>query len=149
VGGANLKHTELTCSFVTAAIAATVCLSMPLGGDANLTKPNGKVPDFNLTEKDSGKPIKVPVGARVNICLQENPTTGYRWSLRDFKSESLALESDEYESAPASGIGGGGIRHFLFVAKTAGTTTIILKNMRAWEPEEEAPKTFSLVITVE
>ena len=107
------------------------------------------MPDFTLTEEDSGKPTQVPVGARVNICLQENPTTGYRWSLRHFKSESLALESDEYESATGSGIGGGGIRHFLFVAKAAGTTTIILKNMRAWEPEEQAAKTFSVVITVE
>ena len=107
------------------------------------------MPDFTLTEEDSGKRAKVPVGARVNIRLQENPTTGYRWSLRDFKSESLALESDEHESASASGIGGGGIRNFLFVAKAAGTTTIILQNIRAWETEERAPKTFSVVITVE
>lgn len=107
------------------------------------------MPDFTLTEKDSGKLAKVPVGARVNIRLQENPTTGYRWSLRDFKSESLAPESDEYESAPSSSIGGGGIRNFLFVAKAAGTTTIILKNTRAWEPEERAAKTLSVVITVE
>ncbi len=107
------------------------------------------MPDFTLTEEDSGKSAQVAVGARVNIRLQENPTTGYRWSLRDFKSESLALESDEYESATASSIGGGGIRHFLFVAKAAGVTTITLKNMRAWEPEEQAAKTFSVVITVE
>ena len=107
------------------------------------------MPDLTLTEENSGKSAKAPVGARVNIRLQENPTTGYRWSLREFKSESLALESDEYESATASGIGGGGIRHCLFVAKAAGTTTITLKNMRAWEPEEPAAKTFSVVITVE
>ena len=107
------------------------------------------MPDFILTEEDNDKSAHVPVGARVNIRLQENPTTGYRWSLRDFKSESLTLESDEYESATASGIGGGGIRHFLFVAKAAGVTTIALKNMRAWEPEERAAKTFSVVITVE
>ena len=107
------------------------------------------MPDLTLTEQDSGKSTKVPVGTRVNIRLQENPTTGYRWSLRDFKSEFLALESDEYESATGSGIGGGGIRHFLFVAKAAGTTMITLKNMRAWESEEQAAKTFSVVITVE
>jgi inhibitor of cysteine peptidase len=63
------------------------------------------VPDFTLTEEDSGKPIEVSVGTRVNIRLQENPTTGYRWSLRDFNGKSLALESDEYLPTPSSAIG--------------------------------------------
>jgi predicted secreted protein len=62
--------------------------------------------------------IEAPAGARVNICLQENPTTGYRWSLRDFNGKSLALESNEYLPAPVSDVGGSEIRHFLFVAKT-------------------------------
>jgi inhibitor of cysteine peptidase len=108
----------------------------------------GKMPDFTLTEEDSGKPIKVPVGALVHLRLRENPTTGYRWSLPDLKSELLALESDEYEPAPGSGIGGGGIRHFVFRAKTAGKVELQMKMKRPWEGDDRAAEIFKLDLTI-
>jgi len=106
------------------------------------------VPDCILTEKDDGKEVEVPVGRQVRIDLPENPTTGYRWSLSDFKSEVLALKSDDYAPGHSSSVGGGGIRQFLFEATSPGKSKLCLKNTRAWEGEEAAVKTFTVTVNV-
>ena len=106
------------------------------------------MPDSILTENDNGKEVEVPMGTRVRIDLPENPTTGYRWSLRDFKNEVLALKSDDYVLNRSPNIGGGGIRQFCFEGKSPGKSKLCLKNMRAWEGEEAAGKTFTVTVTV-
>ena len=106
------------------------------------------MPDLTLTEEDSGKPIKVRVGARIEVRLCENPTTGYRWSLADFKSESLAVESDLYEPAAGAATGGGGIRRFDFAAKSAGKGELRMVKKRSWETEERAAAIFQLDVTI-
>jgi inhibitor of cysteine peptidase len=106
------------------------------------------VPDCILTEKDNGKEVEVPVGKQVRIDLPENPTTGYQWSLSDLKSEVLALKSDDYAPAHPSSMGGGGIRQFLFEATSPGKSKLCLKNMRAWEGEDAAVKTFTVTVIV-
>lgn len=106
------------------------------------------MPDSILTEKDNGKEVEASLGTQVRIDLPENPTTGYRWSLSDFKSEALALKSDDYAPNHPSSMGGGGIRQFLFEARSPGKSKLCLKNMRAWEGEEAAVKTFTVTIVV-
>jgi inhibitor of cysteine peptidase len=106
------------------------------------------MPDLTLTQNDNGRSIPVPVGAVIHIDLPENPTTGYRWSLRASDKQSMALESENYTPAESSGVGGGGTRHFLFRAKAPGTATLVLKNMRQWEPEEKAVSTFCVRLIV-
>jgi inhibitor of cysteine peptidase len=104
------------------------------------------MPDSVLTEKDNEKEVELPLGTQVRIDLPENPTTGYRWNLGDFKSTTLKLRSDEYIPNQPSGIGGGGIRQFLFEARSPGKSKICLKNIRAWEGEDAAVKTFDVTI---
>ncbi|MEY2490378.1 MAG: inhibitor of cysteine peptidase [Verrucomicrobiota bacterium] len=106
------------------------------------------MPDCILTEKDNGKEVEVPVGKQVRIDLPENPTTGYQWSLSDLKSGVLALKSDDYAPNHPSSMGGGGIRQFLFEAASPGESKLCLKNMRAWEGEEAAVKTFTVTVIV-
>jgi inhibitor of cysteine peptidase len=121
---------------------------MPPCGQWNFSRlEQGSVPEFTLTEENNGQSIEVHLGARLNIYLKENPTTGYRWSLREFGSGSLLLESADYAPSGA-GVGGGGIRKFVFVAEAPGTATINLKKTREWEPEEAATSTFTAHITV-
>src|ERR1700719_4340286 len=88
-------------------------VSMPPCGQWNFSRlEQGSVPEFTLTEENNGQSIEVHLGARLNIYLKENPTTGYRWSLREFGSGSLLLESADYAPSGA-GVGGGGIRKFV------------------------------------
>ncbi len=106
------------------------------------------MPDSILSEEDDGKEVEVPVGTRVRIDLPENPTTGYRWSLGNFKNEALALKSDEYVPNHSSSMGGGGIRQFCFEGISPGKSKLCLKNMRAWQGEEAAVKTFTVTVAV-
>ena len=106
------------------------------------------MPDSIFTGKDNGKQVAISVGTRIKICLPENPTTGYQWSLRGFKNKSLALESDDYAPADSPGIGGGGIRQFLFVARLPGNCKICLDNRRAWEKKPASIESFVLLVTV-
>jgi len=102
-----------------------------------------------LTYNDNGRSVQVPLGAEIAIDLPENPTTGYRWSVRGLTGGCLALKSVEYSPTPGPGVGGGGTRHFCFLANTPGKTTLTLKNMREWEQEEKAIDEFSLAATVQ
>jgi inhibitor of cysteine peptidase len=106
------------------------------------------VPDSILTEKDNEKEVEASVGTQVRIELPENPTTGYQWKVCDLNGEALALKSDDYVPGHPSAIGGGGIRQFVFEVMSPGETKLCLKNMRAWEGEEAAVKTFAVTILV-
>jgi inhibitor of cysteine peptidase len=107
---------------------------------------NQSVPVSSLAEDDNGKELKVPVGAQIRLDLSENPTTGYRWTLNDFKDGTLALRSDRYIPNQNMGMGSGGIRQFLFEVTSGGKTEICLKNMRQWEGEKPAAKTFNVTV---
>lgn len=100
-----------------------------------------------LTEKDNGKRIEVSVGTQIRLDLPENPTTGYQWTLHEV-GDVLTLKSDQFVVGPASAIGGGGVRQFSFEAALPGNATICLKNMRPWEGEEAAVKTFTVNLIV-
>ena len=106
------------------------------------------MPDFTLTEKDGGKPAKVPVAARVNIRLQENPTTGYRWALEPFDEEVMSLDDAAYAPAREGGLGGGGQRAWTFSTRKPGTATLQLKLWRPWEGDASVTARFTAAVQV-
>jgi inhibitor of cysteine peptidase len=122
---------------------------MPPCGQWNSSKlESASVPEFTLNEENNGQSIEIPLGARLNIYLKENPTTGYRWSVREPGSGSLRLESADYAPGRGVGVGGAGIRKFVFISEAPGTATINLVKIRQWEPEGVATATFTALVTV-
>jgi inhibitor of cysteine peptidase len=87
---------------------------------------------------DRGKTVSLPVDARFSVELEENRTTGYRWSAAEFVPESLELVADDYIPGTSAGIGGGGTRRFEFVVKAIGKTSISLAYKRPWERKAPA-----------
>jgi inhibitor of cysteine peptidase len=104
------------------------------------------MPDLVFQDKDNRKVVTIPVGARFRIRLDENPTTGYKWSSPEFDSHCLRLGSDEYKRYPEAGIGGGGIREFEFTATSECRTTIRLALRRPWETDVAPEATFELTV---
>jgi inhibitor of cysteine peptidase len=90
--------------------------------------------------------VSLTVGTRFSIELEENPTTGYKWSTPEFDQRSLALEADDYTPARGAALGGGGTRKFGFLVKSAGRTTIHLAYMRPWEKDAAPEAVFELTI---
>ncbi len=98
--------------------------------------------------EDNGRVAQIPIGRRFRIRLEENPTTGYKWSQPDFAADCLRLESDEYIRHEGAGVGGGGVREFGFIPIAECRTTIHLTKRRPWETGVTPGATFELSIVV-
>jgi inhibitor of cysteine peptidase len=106
------------------------------------------VAEFVFQEKDNGQLAQVPRGSTITVELPENPTTGYKWTRPVFDEVFLVLERDQFLPAEQAAIGAGGIRQFVFRAKSAGHTVVRLLNKRPWQSDEQAATTFTLPIQI-
>jgi len=104
--------------------------------------------NFVLSQADAGRVVAVNPDDTIVVQLEENPTTGYLWKVEQSDSRVLELTSQEYEPAAAGGIGGGGARKMVFRAKQSGTSPLLLKCVRQWEPDNVLG-TFSVTIDVQ
>ena len=127
--------------------------SRSLTASAAWTQPCGVsnldiMPDLTCHEQDNGKTVEIKAESRIAIDLKENPTTGYKWTHPVFDEKVLTFVSSEFRSGQGSGIGGGGIRQFVFIAKSQGKTSVELVNKRSWEKAEAATAKFRMTITI-
>lgn len=99
---------------------------------------------------DNGRTVDVMAGQCLAVVLEENPTTGYRWSDPEFDAQCLTLDSDDFARAPVAGavMGVGGTRTFLF--KTGGNcrTTLHTELKRSWDRGVAPAATFTLTPVV-
>lgn len=81
--------------------------------------------------------IAVKAGGTFTIKLEENPTTGYQWSVSVSDESVVALDKDEYVPDDKSGemVGSGGTRVLTFKALKAGTAAIDMVYEQSWEPD--------------
>ena len=86
--------------------------------------------------------IAAKAGEAFTIKLEENPTTGYQWSVSISDGSVLSLDKDEYVADDQSGemVGSGGVRVLTFKALEAGTATIDMVYERSWEPNPDDDK---------
>ena len=92
-------------------------------------------------------------GDKLTITLEENPTTGYVWTLKIGTENVVALESDEYMPTQTSAnmVGSGGNHVWNFKGVSAGETVLTFKYYRPWEKEDTAIKTrvFTVIVSEE
>ena len=101
-----------------------------------------------FNEKNKGASVDVQRGAKITIELQENPTTGYRWTISSVDEAFLQSEGDEFLPPNQTTPGAGGLRRFLFRAKGAGSTAVTLISKRAWQRDDQAVSAFNLRICI-
>jgi inhibitor of cysteine peptidase len=82
-------------------------------------------------------------GETLIIRLQENPTTGYRWTVES--NAGMRLDDDSF-SRTGTGVGGGGSRRLQWTAQAPGTHSITLLLRRPWEAADTAIGRFSLTV---
>jgi len=104
----------------------------------------------------TAKELVLPSGSEVEgdnltITLEENPTTGYVWSLKMGTENIVALESDEYIPIHTSEnvVGSGGNHVWIFKGVSKGETVLTFKYYRPWEKEESAIETrvFNVIVS--
>ncbi len=93
--------------------------------------------------------ITVGAGQTFTIGLEENPTTGYQWTVT-IADSIVELTKDEYYQAKTDPqiVGSGGQRVLTFKGTQNGETTITLKYERSFE-ENSTVETLVYHVTVE
>lgn len=91
--------------------------------------------------------LDVMVGDELVVDLEENPSTGYRWTLKD-DVDGLELLGDDYDPADDLTVGSGGTRRFLFRAASEGRHEHHLALSRAWLADAEPLRTAKVVVYV-
>lgn len=104
--------------------------------------------EVTLSQADSGTVFTLKRGQTLILRLDENPTTGYRWSLPALDTEVLQFKSDDFNRVSNTGIGAGGQRVFTFQANNPGQVKLGLKNLREWVGEESTIKQFQVTVQV-
>jgi len=107
----------------------------------------------SIDKSSDGREVKVSVGKTLAVTLDSNPTTGFRWNLRENSNESvLQLVGNEFVIAettkpPLPGTGGKEV--WIFEAQKEGTIKISMEYIRPWEKDVEPAETFGLTVFVE
>jgi inhibitor of cysteine peptidase len=103
-------------------------------------------------ESYNGRTLKLAVGESLEIFLVENPTTGYRWRLReeamDSANSKCVLVKDSFEPGRAAVAGQGGIHRWQYQAIQSGTCKIHLEYRRPWEKGTVPQRTFRIRVEV-
>jgi inhibitor of cysteine peptidase len=102
---------------------------------------------LQINESSNGHEIVLPIDQTLEICLHENPTTGFRWSLESKGEPALVFVKDFFKSA-ADTPGRGGNHHWQFQTAQVGLGTIELSYRRSWEKEKIPSQTFTLRVRV-
>lgn len=107
-------------------------------------------PSSVAVNDDANCPLTLQRGQTLIVSLASNPTTGYRWSLRDVSSEQLKSLGPEVFSSPKSDmIGGDGMSTWRFQAAEAGSGRLYLTYQQPWEPDAEPAGLFDCRIEVQ
>lgn len=102
------------------------------------------------SEKDTGSTLEMNTGDNLEIVLEANPTTGYRWEVASLDSSILSKTSTEYKAdvVPEGIVGSGGNSINRFKAIKIGKTFLKLIYRRPFEKNVPPVKTFGMTVVV-
>ena len=92
-----------------------------------------------VNQEDLARPVHVRTGEPVVLRLEENPTTGYRWRLKNFPEGKLRVISDKFTLA-GDAYGAGGVRELVFEPLQAGHHVVVLRNFFANKSVDSDPE---------
>jgi inhibitor of cysteine peptidase len=102
------------------------------------------MPRFN--EQNHGQTVEADFGQEVEIYLQENPTTGFRWQVVQTGEPICTLVSETFDPGRKAP-GQAGIHSWKFKVVAEGTASIELVYRRSWDTATAAGHTFTLCLS--
>ncbi|HMK69278.1 MAG TPA: protease inhibitor I42 family protein, partial [Stellaceae bacterium] len=99
-----------------------------------------------VDETFSAQTVELPVGQVMELRLQENPTTGFRWVFAEDGVPCFSLVSDAYEGGGAPGAGGE--HKWQMKAVQLGNCELRLFYRRSFEPDASPARSFVLHVKV-
>jgi len=113
--------------------------------------------NISVDESFNGKEVKMAPGDSLQVALQSNITTGFKWELTQ-DSDTMVLEkvSNTYETTQVERkegerplVGVGGKEFWNFKALKKGNSLLSMEYSRPWEGGEKGVNKFSLTVIVE
>ncbi|MDD1770352.1 MAG: protease inhibitor I42 family protein [Methanomassiliicoccales archaeon] len=98
---------------------------------------------MHLRTKDAGRSVRVKVKERIDLVLEENPTTGYGWQMAQLPALLELVDSDYLPDTPQR-CGSGGRKVFHFVVARPGSGSLRLEYRRSWEKDVEPARVFEV-----
>ncbi|MBI2906450.1 MAG: protease inhibitor I42 family protein [Chloroflexi bacterium] len=147
---ACLSRRSQTWSGIIAVVVVALVLAFVKAGDRAAT-------GLAVDDSYDGKEVRMATGGSLQIALNSNPTTGFKWELTGI-SDPTVLEkvSDVYEasqSKPKEGapprVGAGGREFWSFKALKRGAAIISMEYSRPWQGGEKGARKFSLTAVAE
>lgn len=114
----------------------------------NVSIESKTVSQLIITQADRGKTFTVRRCNVILINLPETPTTGYEWAIDKIDSQMIELRSSEFSSPENAGVGGGGVRIFIFKTKATGIARLQLKEWRPWEGDRSTIQRFNVTFQI-
>lgn len=101
-------------------------------------------------KKDEQCPLTLNKGQLLILSLPSNPTTGFRWEIRDGAEQVLqSLGPEVYSNPEDSGlVGAGGISTWRFSAREPGEGRLLLTYQQPWEPNVPPAESFDCELRV-
>ena len=98
---------------------------------------------MRLRGKDSGRTFVLNVREKLDVEIEENPTTGFTWEVTQIPA-LLELKGKEYVPDEPRRMGSGGRQTFHFVVARAGSGSLRLELRRPWEREIKPARLFQI-----
>ena len=146
----TLTLTLVTGLLLTNLAAAPRAWSAPRCGQS-------RSPMLVLTSADHGRSLAINQGGVIQLTLNENASTGYRWNLDPLNPTLVELVSVQALANPSEGggslglpppVGSPGQVVYCFKALRPGRTEITLTYLRSWEGDRSAIDRFRLNLQI-
>jgi inhibitor of cysteine peptidase len=105
------------------------------------------LPVLRIDETSHGQTLEAAPGQTVEICLEENPTTGFRWRMAQAGGPAATLLGDAFEPGRQAP-GQPGIHRWRFKAAAAGSGPVRFVYRRSWEEDAAAARVFTVTLRV-
>ena len=137
--GRRLAVLACGLAIILSSAAVLVACGGSAGGSAGAS--------IKVTEADNNKTVTAKVGDRIFVTLDENPSTGYEWSM--IAGPGLTAVSDRFvgpSPSPSPLMGAGGAHTWVYKVASSGKLTLTGVYARSWEPQSKSAADFSLTV---
>lgn len=104
--------------------------------------------ELAIGRESQGRTATLSPGDALVLTLQENPTTGYVWTLEGGLPVGLQMVADHFLPPEVEGVGAGGRREIRMRAVAPGGGDLILRLRRPWETANQDIDVFSVQVVI-
>jgi inhibitor of cysteine peptidase len=108
--------------------------------------------DRTFTRHDDGRRRRLVAGQILELRLDDNVTTGYRWVLDDEDTHVLRLDGEGHDPATSDAdravVGASGVSWWRWTAMGPGTARVAARRLRPWEGDSSVVDRFSCRVEV-